>query len=391
MEFEITRDELLKPLQQVAGVVDKKQLQPILSFVLLTFNDNELIVSATDLDIQLCAKISIAPQAEMGKLVLPCRKLLDICKLLPDNSNIKLKYIKSDTDNNSKVIITSNRSRFTLSTLDPDDFPLKTEQLNGFSIAIPQNKLRSLLNATSFAIPQQDVRHYLMGMLWEFNQHEFRVVASDGHRLAMASYSDSKIFPNCQIKVIMPRKSISELFRLLEAGDSDIFINISDKSAQITTNELTFTTKLVDAHFPSYMNVFSSVTEPYTIEIEKENLKNILNRVAILSNEKHRAVRFCFSDNQVVIAANNPEHEQAEELLEIIYNYSPLEVCFNVTYLLDVLNKIPTNKIILQLKQATTPVLITPFAINELPNVNNSEEAIKDLASCSYIIMPMFL
>jgi len=262
--------------------------------------------------------------------------------------------------------------------------------LTGFNFTITQTRLKSLLNATSFAIAQQDVRHYLMGMLWEFNQHEFKVVATDGHRLATSFYHDQKIFPNSPVKVIMPRKSISELIRLLDDEDSDIFINISDKSAQITTNSLTFTTKLIDAQFPDYTRVFPSNDNTYNVEIEKGTLKQILSRVAILSNEKHRAVRLCFTENQLVIAANNPEHEQAEEVIEILYNNTPLEICFNVSYFIDVLGKITTDKINLQLKQANTPVLITPAAEVNSPDdvdVDNNNRSNPE----SYIIMPMCL
>ncbi len=387
MEFEITKEELLRPLQKVIGVVDKKQLQPILSFVLLTFNDNELVVSATDLDIELSAKNQICPQNYIGKLVLPARKLLDICKSLPDNSKIKIS--KND---NERVTLLINRSRFTLLSQSPEEYPLKNDQISGFSFEITQSDLKSLLNNTSFAIAQQDVRHYLMGMLWEFTKHRFKVVATDGHRLATSSYLSKKIFPNYPVSLIMHRKGIGELSKLLDEGDGVILIHVNERLAMIETDTLCFTTKLIDAKFPDYSRVFPDSEGASFVELDKNNLKDILSRVSVLSNEKHRAVRFCFSENLLVIAANNQEQEQAEEVIEIVFNGLPLEICFNYSYLLDVLLKVPTDKIRLQLKKANTPVLITPVYIKntnfEEPSSSEGEDLVCDV---SYIIMPMCL
>ncbi|MBP9722741.1 MAG: DNA polymerase III subunit beta [Gammaproteobacteria bacterium] len=371
MEFQITKEELLKPLQQVIGVVDRKQLQPVLSFVLITVSDNELIISTTDLDIQLCAKNTITPQNNVGEFLLPAKKLLDICKLLPDDSVIKILV----NNENNKTTLIANKSRFTLSTLDPKSFPLKQEKFADHSISIPKDKLKNLLASTAFAIAQQDVRHYLLGMLWEVAGSEFKVVATDGHRLAMGGMDVSEGKENGNKKIVVPRKSILELTRLLETADSDVFVNFSDKSAQISTDSFIFTTKLLEVQFPDYRRVFPNSEDSFIVEIDREEFRQVLNRVAILSNEKQRAVRLCFSENQLVIAANNPEQEQAEELLEILYNNLPLEICFNIGYLLDVVNKITTDRFKMQLKQANTPVLITP----------------DNLENTSYIIMPMSL
>jgi DNA polymerase-3 subunit beta len=399
MEFQVTKEELIQPLQKVVGIVDKKQLQPILSCVLLTFSDNELIISATDLDIELSAKIQITPQEHVGKLALPGRKLLDICKSLPDNSRIKL------TENdNGQVILLSNKTRFTLSKLNANDFPLKNNRISGFSFAISRSNLKSLLHYSSFAIAQQDVRHYLMGMLWEFTKHQFKVVATDGHRLATISLKDKTISPDYPIKVIVPRKGINELSRLLDSEDGDISLNVADSSIQIETNSICFTTKLIESQFPDYNRVFPSADGAHYVDIDKEQLKNILARVSILSNEKHRAVRFCFSGNQLVITANNQEQEQAEELIELPYEVNALDICFNYGYLMDVLLKASSSTIRMQLKQANTPILITPtFELTDNTDVDNEDEqgeqqeeqrsAVKNglLDNISYIIMPMCL
>lgn len=390
MEFHITKEELIQPLQKVAGIVDKKQTQPILSSVLLTFCDNELIISATDLDIELSAKIEITPQQYVGKLALPCRKLLDICKSLPEHSKIKL----TEADN-GQVILLSNKTRFTLSKLNVDEFPLKNDKVSGFYFSMSRSKLKNLLHCTSFAIAQQDVRHYLMGMLWEFTKHQFKVVATDGHRLATANLKNNAIVPNYPLKVIVPRKGINELLRLLDSEDGDISLQVSSNSIQIETNSLCFTTKLIDSQFPDYNRVFPSADGAHYVEIDKEQLKNILTRVSILSNEKHRAVRFCFAGNQLVITANNQEQEQAEELIELPYEVTALDICFNYGYLMDVLIKTSSSKIKMQLKQANTPILITPM-VGESMSLEDSKpvEAMVDndlLDSISYIIMPMCL
>lgn len=320
---------------------------------------------------------------------MPARKLLDICKSLPDNSKIKITQ-----NDNERVTLLINRSRFTLSALNHDDYPLKNKQVSGFSFEISQHDLKSLLNNTNFAIAQQDVRHYLMGMLWEFTKHRFKVVATDGHRLATSSYISKKIFPNYPINIIMPRKGVGELCRLLDDEDGSILLHVNDKSAMIETDTVSFTTKLIDAKFPDYNRVFPDKEGAAHIELDKNDLKDILARVSVLSNEKHRAVRLCFSDNQLVIVANNQEQEQAEEIMEVDYNNLPLEICFNYSYLLDVLLKVPTDKIKLQLKKSNTPVLITPVYDNDDDNspdnklASNEDDVVSDV---SYIIMPMCL
>lgn len=389
MNFSLSKEDLLIPLQQVIGVVDKKNLQPILSFVLLEFVDNEMIITATDLDIELSAKVNIEPQNSIGKLVLPAKKTLDICKSLPDNSRLNISY---DKNNNKKVIISCNKSKFSLSTLDleQENFPRsKKKEIKGFSFSILQNKLKEMLNATSFAIAPQDVRHYLMGMLWEFNHNEFKTVASDGHRLALGQLFDKGIFPNNQIRVIIPKKSINELLRLLDDGDNnDIIATIEGQSVQIVTNNIVFVTKTIDHQFPDYKKAFVNKDNMTAVDIDKSELKQLLLRVAILTNEKNRAVRLCFNAGQLVALANNPDQEEAEESINIDSKEVSLEICLNVGYLLDVINKIHTDKIRLYLKEKNTPVLITPAY--ESGDSGDSDNSITN-SIFDYIIMPMCL
>lgn len=389
MEFSLTKEELMSPLQKVMGVVDKKQLQAVLSFVLLNFNDNELIVTATDLDLELSAKNETIPQSSIGKLLLPGRKLLDICKSLPDKSIIKFKQ-----EDNNKVSLIVNRSRFTLSSLEPDDFPIKQNSDSGFSFSIAKNLLRNLIGYTSFAIAQQDVRHYLMGMLWEFKKHTFNAVSTDGHRLAKASYIDSKIFPNHPLSVIVPRKSVLELQRLLDDEDGDISVQITTNTITIDADSFNFSTKLIDSKFPDYNRVFPEREGAFNVFIERDLLRDVLTRVSILSNEKHKAVRLCFSENQLVIAANNQEHEQAEEVLEIAYNNEPLEICINYSYLIDVLQRITTPKVMFYLRKSNTPVLLTEFVEHESSESDDESDTQKSQSLIDrpeFIIMPMCL
>ena len=264
MEFELTKEELLQPLHKVVGVLDKKHLQPILSCVLLTFSDNELTISATDLDIELSSKIEITPQNDIGKIALPGRKLLDICKSLPEGSTIKLKEVIND-----QVVLLANKTRFTLSKLNAADFPLQKDIVSGFSFELPQVILKNMLNLTSFSIAQQDVRHYLMGMLWEFSKHQFRAVATDGHRLATVDYTSKSLNPAAVIKAIVPRKSIHELSRLLDDENDDVSLHVTDNYIQIATSSLIFTTKLIDSTFPDYNRVSLVLKTRSTLKLKK--------------------------------------------------------------------------------------------------------------------------
>jgi len=329
MKFKILREELLTPLQQIIGAVEKRQTLPALANVLIKANDNQLSLTATDLEIELVSKIQLIAD-EMGEITLPAKKLLDICKALPNEAEIS---IDVDVD---KAIVKSGRSRFTLATLPASDFPALDEITSVFEFTLPQNTLKQLIEKTAFAMAQQDVRYYLNGLMMEVASGVIRTVATDGHRLAYCEKNiDGDLADSKQ--VIIPRKGVGELQRLLSDSDDSVKVILGNNHIQCVLPNQRFTSKLIDGRFPDYKRVMPEA-EGNVFTAEKESLKSALVRASILSNEKYRGIRVIMDTNLLKLQAQNPDQEEADVEVEINYTGDLLEIGFNVTYMLDVLN-----------------------------------------------------
>lgn len=368
MKFVISREALLKPLNLVAGVVERRQTLPILSNVLLEFQGRQLSITGTDLEVELIGRVELdqAPEAE-GAITVPARKLADICKSLPDGSEIEFSF------QDQKAIVRSGRSRFTLATLAASDFPNVEDGLGGQGFTVKQGDLKRLIDRTSFAMAQQDVRYYLNGMLWEVQSGRLRVVSTDGHRLALCTLA-ADIQADESMQVILPRKGVIELARLLMNENDDVSLVIGTNHIRATTTEFTFTSKLVDGKFPDYDRVLPKSTTK-TVFGSREKLKQAFSRTAILSNEKYRGVRLLLTDNNVQIIANNPEQEEAEEIVSVEYQGDSLEIGFNVSYLLDVLSVLSGENVKISLSDSNSSALL--------------EES--DEGDSMYVVMPMRL
>ena len=298
---------------------------------------------------------------------MPARKLVDICKSLPEGCEIE--FAAED----GKVIVRSGRSRFTLATLPARDFPNVEDSIGTHKITLEQGQLRRLIERTAFAMAQQDVRYYLNGMLWELQPRMLRVVATDGHRLAMCSL-DSEFTVEENKQVILPRKGVLELSRLLQDEGGEVTIVIGDNHIRATTDEFTFTSKLVDGKFPDYERVLPKNSDKVVIG-SREELRHAFTRTAILSNEKYRGVRISLTDGAMQIVANNPEQEEAEETVNVDYQGDTLEIGFNVSYLLDVLGVLDSDEVKLSLADPNSSALL------EEPEHGDS----------LYVVMPMRL
>ncbi|TXR55005.1 DNA polymerase III subunit beta [Reinekea thalattae] len=368
MQFSLAREQLLKPLQLVSGVVEKRQTLPVLSNVLLEVDGSELLLTGTDLEVELVGRVVLSEPSESGSITVPAKKFLDIVRSLPDDSIINLKQ------NEERVIVSSGRSKFTLTTLPAAEFPSIEKSADDDEYALPQSSLSQLINATSFAMAQQDVRYYLNGMSLELNQSLVRTVATDGHRLAMSYVTVDGM--NCPEKkqVIVPRKGILELNRLLTDLDASIKVYIGASHLRATTEEFSFTTKLVDGKFPDYERVLPRGGDKEVVG-DRQALKSIFSRAAILSNEKYRGVRMILSEGNLLVKANNPEQEEAEVMVEVDYSGPELEVGFNVNYVLDVLGVISGEQVKFVLSDANSSALVTDF----------------DDESSAYVVMPMRL
>ena len=366
MKFSIQREALLKPLQHVIGVVERRQTLPVLGNVLLNATKKNVKLTATDLEVELQAQVNVAV-TEVGDITLPARKLLDICRTLPEEAQLDIS-VKKD-----RCLVSSGKSRFTLSTLPASEFPVIDKLKTPRKFSLPENELHRLLESTGFAMAQQDVRYYLNGLMLEPEGKLLRAVATDGHRLALCELAASVGDGESQ-QVIVPRKGVQELQRLLEHSDNDVSVEISSNHIRITTAELRFTSKLIDGRFPEYSAVIPVGTDRH-IKVDRGGFTQALQRASILSNEKYRGIRLIIRDSGLVLQAHNPEQEEAEETVPVQYEGDSLEIGFNVSYLLDVLGVLSGEQIKLSLSDPNSSAL-----------VEESEEG-----DSVYVVMPMRL
>lgn len=369
MKFSISREALIKPLNLVAGVVERRQTLPILANVQLVLAGQELALTGTDLEVELIGRVQLPEGAiqSLGEITIPAKKLVDICKALPDGSDINLQL------DDQKLIIKSGRSRFQLSTLPANDFPSVDQAKGGQVFTLKQGELKRLIERTSFAMAQQDVRYYLNGMLFELTNGQLRLVATDGHRLAMATYvGDINVEQGAQ--VIVPRKGVVELARLLINEEEEAEVIIGSNHIRVITKDFTFTSKLIDGKFPDYERVLPRGSTKVVLG-SRAHLRQAFARTAILSNEKYRGIRMLLSNGELRIVANNPEQEEAEETVAVDYQGENLEIGFNVSYLLDVLSAIHGETARFSLSDANSSALV--------------EES--DGSDCQYVVMPMRL
>ncbi len=331
MKLNLIRETLLKPLQQVIGVVERKQTLPILSNVLLSTENNQLSITGTDLEVELIGQTKLGDEnLEASRLTLPGRKLIDICRALPENAPIELHRDKE------KIILRSGQSRFMLSTLPADDFPMVEKLECHLKLTLPQYQLHRLLQRTYFAMAQQDVRYYLNGLLLETHPTKLRAVATDGHRLTSHVLGIETAIEH-GLQIIIPRKGVIELLRLLADNENSVTLMIGNNHVCISTMDFTFTSKLIEGRFPDYERVIPKGGDKQ-ITIDRDLLKQALSRTAILCNEKFKGIRFELRRGLLRILSSNPEQEAAEEEIKIDYTKEELDIGFNVNYLLDILN-----------------------------------------------------
>jgi len=336
MHITVKREDLLKPLGIVAGVVERRQTLPILSNIMLRYNGKELALTGTDMEVEISAQLS-GKGGENGEITVPARKLHDICRALPIDSLIDISLEKE------KALIKSGKSRFRLLTMPASEFPaIETAQWD-MKFTLPQNKLRWLLEKTMFCMAQQDVRYYLNGLLFEAKGQKLRAVATDGHRLSLADVELTSSI-NGEKNVILPRKGVQEMIRFLEDSDAEVQLQIGANHIRATLKDLTFTSKLIDGRFPDYNRVIPA-SQSKRVMVPRTAFRETLNRAAILSNEKYRGVRFGLGQGLMTITAHNPEQEEAQEEIAIDYSGEEMEIGFNVNYISEAVGALDANDI----------------------------------------------
>lgn len=366
MRFSLQREALLKPLQQVVNVVERRQTLPVLANLLLVIRDGTLAMTATDLEVEMIARGGVE-DARDGETTVPARKLFEIVRALPDGSKVTL------SQTGDKVTLQAGRSRFTLATLPVNDFPAVEDIELLERIRVPESALKILIERTAFAMAQQDVRYYLNGLLLDLRESALRCVATDGHRLALC---ETPLPHGAQARkqIILPRKGVLELQRLLESADREIELEIGRNHLRLRRDDLTFTSKLIDGRFPDYDAVIPIGADKEVI-VDRELLRAALQRAAILSNEKYRGVKLEVSPGQLRLIAHNPEQEEAQEEVEVETRCDGLAVGFNVNYLLDALGALVGETVVIALRDANSSAL--------LREVENER--------CRHVVMPLRL
>jgi len=369
IKFIADREQLLKPLQMVQGVVERRQTLPILSNVLVEGREDGLSLTATDMEVELVARLPLAG-VEPGEATVPARKLIDICRALPQDAKV------SFSADDGKATIRAGKSRFTLATLPAADYPSTDALEDDMRIRVEQRALKSLIELTHFAVAHQDVRYYLNGLLLEVSDGKLVAVATDGHRLALAEMEADVSVSDGPRQLIVPRKGVGELLRLLGPSEEPVELVLGSGAIQARLGDARLTSKLIDGRFPDYDRVIPDAeTCDKVVAVDREMLRQGLARASILSNEKYRAIRLSLEPGVLRLMANNPDQEQAEDEVEVEYEGDPLEVGFNVSYLIDALNALPTERVHLYLSDPSSSCLLQPAGRDD----------------CRYVVMPMRL
>ncbi|MFG6440213.1 DNA polymerase III subunit beta [Roseateles sp. LKC17W] len=361
------QDQVLGALQAVSGIVERRHTLPILANVLIRKTGHQVELTTSDLEIQVRTTVQFDGDAGDLNTTVGARKLIDILRALPSDQAVSL------TSNQNKMTLQGGKSRFTLQTLPADDFPLVQEAADfGPAFSVPQKALKGLINQVHFAMAVHDIRYYLNGILFVAEGKNLTLVATDGHRLALAQAELDVDIPKQE--VILPRKTVLELQRLLKDGKDDdaIEMRFAGNQAKFSFNSMEFVTKLVEGKFPDYNRVIPK-NHKFRLTLGRTTLLSSLQRAAILTSEKFKAVRLTFEPGLLSIASSNAEQEEAKEEIEIDYGGDKIETGFNVTYLMDALANMSQDMVCIDLNDSASSALLT----------------IPDTTGFKYVVMPM--
>ncbi|EJM97513.1 DNA polymerase III subunit beta [Herbaspirillum sp. YR522] len=359
------RDTLLRPLQIVSGIVERRHTMPILANILISKEGEQVSFLSTDIEVQITTHAEVGAGSDAAKITVAARKLLDILRALPDSGEVSISL------SNKRLTVQSGKSRFALQTLAAEEFPImkEAEQYNA-QVALPQKTLKHLFNMVHFAMAQQDIRYYLNGLLLVVEGKNVIAVATDGHRLAFCQVVTEAEFPRQE--VIIPRKTIIELQRLLDDSDDEVKLEIANNQVKLSFGDIELISKLVEGKFPDYTRVIpSGYKNGFTIS--REQLLRSLQRAAIMTSDKFKGVRWVVAPGSLKISSTNADQEEAVEELEIDYGGDSVDIGFNVSYLLDVLNNLKHDYVHIALGDSNSQALIT----------------IPDNADFKYVVMPM--
>jgi DNA polymerase-3 subunit beta len=350
VKIKATNQALLAPLQHVTGIVERRHTLPILSNVLLLAHTSGIDFIATDLEVQITAKAPLDGGGAEGAVTVGARKFYDILRSLPEDAEVALEAKEN------RMVLRAGKSRFNLQTLPAADFPRMVESKDAVrTLTLPQKALKHALSLVQFAMAVQDIRYYLNGVLFSVDKNTLRVVATDGHRLSYAA--EALEGEHESVEAILPRKTVLELIKLLGDGDEPVTLAIGANQVRFSFGGIEIVSKIVEGKFPDYQKVIPT-THKNRVSLERESLARSLNRAAILSNEKIRGVRLVFTKNALSIICTNNEQEEAEEGMSIEYDGDPIDIGFNIAYLLDVLNHVDSDTVTVTMGDSNSSALI---------------------------------
>ncbi len=368
MELVVRKNDLLRELQLFQGIVERKNTIPILANVLIEAEGNKVRMAATDLEVGLRSECE-ASVAKGGSLTLPAKKLYEIVKALPETD------VRIEEDRNG-VKVAADRFDSRMQTMARDDFPTLPES-KGATDVLRRDQLRQMIARTQFAITGEDTRYYLNGALFIVRGESLSLVATDGHRLALVSMDREKPKgrkSDEEVRVILPRKTLSELGRLLAEGEGDVSFEKGENHLFFTVGGRLLISRMIDGQFPAFERVVPKSNDK-RIEFDRDRLTNAVRRVALLSNERSRAVRFQVDNGKVEITSSSPEFGEAHEVIIVDYPGPALQICFNAQYVLDFLGVVETDVVALEFKDEMSQAVMKPVGAEGY--------------DYTYVIMPM--
>ncbi len=369
MELVVRKTDLLRELQLFQGIVERKNTIPILANVLIEANGNEVKLLATDLEVGLRSRCS-ASVSKGGSLTLPAKKLYEIIKALPETD------VRIEEDRNG-VKVAADRFDSRMQTLPREDFPTLPEGTGTYSASLPRDVLKQMVAKTQFAITGEDTRYFLNGALFILRPESMSLVSTDGHRLALITVTRDKAKTGKtedEVRVILPRKTLLELGRLLAEGDGDIQYERGENHLFFDIGGRMLISRMIDGQFPAFERVIPK-TNDKRVEFDRDRLTSAVKRVALLSNERSRAVKFQIDKGKVEIASSSPEFGEAKEVLIVDYASTPVTICFNAQYVLDFLAVVETDSVSLEFKDEMSQAVMKPIGA--------------DGYEYTYVIMPM--
>jgi DNA polymerase III subunit beta len=366
MEFVVRKNDLLRELQLFQGIVERKNTIPILANVLMEAKADEIRFLATDLEVGLRSKCK-ATVTKPGSLTLPAKKFYEIVKSLPD-TDIRVAEEKGG------VKIAADRFESKMQTLPREDFPTLPESAGASPATLSRSAVKEMVGKTQFAITGEDTRYFLNGALFVLRAGEMNLVATDGHRLALVSVSRDAQKTDDESKAILPKKTLGELGRLMAEGEGDIGYERGENHLFFTAGDRLLISRMIDGQFPAYERVIPKGNDKH-IEFERDRLTNAVKRVALMSNERSRAVKFQIDKGKVDVTSSSPDLGEAKETLPVEYSGAPMQICFNAQYVLDFLSAVATDVVSLELKDEVSQAVMKPIGAEGY--------------DYTYVIMPM--